>query len=75
MLCKLAGMADNSHKLLTTVEAAEFLNITPRTLIVWRSTKRYPIKYAKIGGCVRYRISDLEAFVDARTRGNEHGGN
>jgi excisionase family DNA binding protein len=56
-------------ELITSIEAAEYLGITPKTLEVWRSTKRYHIPYIKVGRLVRYRKSDLEAFLLSRVQG------
>jgi predicted DNA-binding transcriptional regulator AlpA len=53
--------------LLTETAAAKLLDTTAGTLQVWRSTKRYPLPYVKIGRNVRYRQSAIEAFVQART--------
>lgn len=55
--------------LLTPEQAAEFLSTTPGTLSVWRCTRRYDLPYVKVGRAVRYRLSDLEAFIAARTVG------
>ena len=43
-------------KLLT----AELLGVDKQTLANWRCTKREDLKYVKIGGRVRYRVSDWE---------------
>ena len=51
----------------TTPEAAEFLGVKPSTLEVWRSTKRYPLPYIKIGAKVFYRQSALDEFEKSRT--------
>lgn len=53
-------------QLLDTHQAAEFLGISPTTLITWRSTQRYDIPYIKLGGLVRYEEADLLAFIEAR---------
>ena len=55
--------------LLSEVEAAQFLGVKPTTLQVWRCTKRYPLPFIKIGRLVRYRQSNLDAFLVLRTRG------
>jgi hypothetical protein len=47
--------------------AAEYLSLRPGTLSVWRCTKRYPLRYIKLGARVRYRRRDLDAFLEART--------
>lgn len=57
---------NRNSDLLTEVEAAHFLGLEPKTLAVWRSTKRYPLSYVKVGRLVRYYRSDLLAFLDSR---------
>ena len=57
-----------SSSLLDTRAAAEYLCLSPRTLEKWRSTGVGPA-YCRIGGGVRYRVADLDAFVAARTVG------
>lgn len=47
-------------------EAADFLGLEPGTLSVWRSTQRYSLPFCKIGRLVKYRESDLLAFVESR---------
>jgi len=59
-----------SEKLLTPEKVSEILGITATTLSVWRCTKRYALRYLKIGGRVMYRPADIEAFVESRVRGN-----
>ena len=54
-------------KLLTSDEVADFLGVTPHTLAVWRSTGRYSLAYVKTGRLVRYRQSDVSAFIEKRT--------
>ena len=48
--------------------AAEFLATTPGTLAGWRCTRVVEIPYVKLGKAVRYRQSDLDAFVAANLR-------
>ena len=50
--------------LLNRKEAAEFLGIVPHTLEVWATTKRYNLPYIRVGRIVKYRYSDLLAFVE-----------
>ncbi len=49
-------------RVLTTVEAAKWLGLSPRTLEKWRVTGQGP-RYRKFGRSVRYAISDLETFL------------
>lgn len=48
--------------LLDETSAAQLLNLRPRTLTRWRFERKGPA-FVKLGGAVRYRSSDLEAFV------------
>jgi predicted site-specific integrase-resolvase len=58
----------NFEPLLTPLEAAAILQISVGTLAVWRATKRYPLIYLKIGRAVRYKKSDIEAFIAANRK-------
>ena len=53
--------------LLNEQRVADILGIEPTTLQVWRSTKRYPLEYVKVGRNVRYRASAVQSFIDSRT--------
>lgn len=54
-------------QLLTEDEAAELLNIKPQTLSAWRCRGMHALPFVKIGRAVRYRIADLEAWMEKRT--------
>ena len=56
------------NKLITRAEAAEYLGISVQTLADWATTKRYQLPMIKVGRLVKYRLSDIEAFLDIRTR-------
>lgn len=51
--------------LLTPEQAAAMLMIRPDTLAVWRCNKRYDLPYVKVGRLVRYKLTDIEAFLNA----------
>ena len=55
--------------LLNVEQAAEFIGVTSHTLDVWRCTKRHSIPYLKVGRLVKYRLTDLEAWLTSRTIG------
>lgn len=55
-------------KLLAPEEAAALLGVSAGTLSVWRSTGRYALAFVKVGRRVKYRLSDLEAWLALRTR-------
>lgn len=56
-------------KLLTPHQVARILGVGVETLNVWRATKRYNLPYVKTGRLVRYRASDLDAFIKSRVHG------
>lgn len=60
---------------LSCEQAADYLQVSVRTLDVWRCTRRYPIPFVKIGSRVRYRRADLDAWLASRTHGaaTQHG--
>ncbi|MGL6213682.1 helix-turn-helix domain-containing protein [Billgrantia desiderata] len=58
--------------LLTSEEAAGFLGLSAKTLATWRSTGRHALTFVKVGGRVRYRRQDLEAWLAGRMQ--EHTG-
>lgn len=55
--------------LLTRVQAAQYLGVTPQTLAIWACTRRYNLPFVKVGRLVKYRKADLEAFLAGRTVG------
>jgi len=53
------------EKLLTREEAAKILGVRPNTMAVWKSKGvPSPASY-KINGLVRYKESDLMAFIES----------
>lgn len=56
-------------KMLTDDQAAEMLGLRPQTLAVWRCTGRGGLPYVQLGRAIRYRASDVEAYIAANTKG------
>lgn len=57
-----------AHKLLDTIAAAEYLGgLKPNTLEGWRVSGK-GVRFIKIGRLCRYRVEDLDAYLDAQTR-------
>lgn len=57
--------SDQSDSLLTRPEAAKYLGLRPATLEVWAVKGRGP-RFIKLGArAVRYRKSDVQAWVNA----------
>jgi excisionase family DNA binding protein len=56
-------------ELLTTAQVAEILGLSEGTLSTWRCTRQEEVPYLKIGRCVRYKRSDVEAWVRSWQQG------
>ena len=58
----------DSETLLTEVQAAELLQVTPRAVQKWRAEGTGP-RFIRISGrCVRYRRRDLIEWTEARLK-------
>jgi excisionase family DNA binding protein len=55
--------------LLTRAQAAEYLGVKEQTLACWLTNKRYNLPVIKVGRLVKYRLTDLEKFLESRTVG------
>lgn len=64
-------LTNQPDRLLNELEAAQFCGLAPSTLATWRSTGRYALPFVKVGRLVRYRLSDLEAWIERRLQGVE----
>ncbi|MDO9046451.1 MAG: helix-turn-helix domain-containing protein [Methylobacter sp.] len=53
--------------LTDTDGASSLLAIPAATLIKWRSTGEVRIPYVRIGRQIKYRTSDLKAFIETST--------
>lgn len=61
--------SERQVNLLTPKEVSEILGVSIETLNVWRATNRYPLPYIKAGRLVRYRITDVNQFIESRLQG------
>jgi len=64
---EITQKARSATNLLSPQEAADILGTTVGVLAVWRTTKRYPLAYAKIGRKVMYRPEAVQSFIESRT--------
>lgn len=57
------------NKLLSAGQAAEILGLKESTLAQfrWRGDKRLP--WVKLGKSIRYKLTDIEAFIERSTVG------
>ena len=63
-----------TEKLLKPTEAAELLGVATTTLAHWRSKGVGPSYSALNARTIRYKLSEILAFVDQRDVGLEDGG-
>jgi predicted DNA-binding transcriptional regulator AlpA len=61
---------DTTKRLVGNNEAAEYCGIAGQTLALWRSQRRKnQPPYIKMSRAIRYRISDLDAWLASNTVG------
>lgn len=58
----------NEYHLLDKKQAAKYLNISQGSL---ERLMRNGLVYAKVGGLVRFRVEDLQAYVAAHMKGGD----
>lgn len=57
------------QNLMSTKKAAKYLGVSTAFLVRARWSGSPQIKYVKVGSrAVRYRLSDLEAYIESQTR-------
>lgn len=64
-------MTTQNPQFYNRVEAAEYLGVKPHTLDVWACTKRYDLKYIKVGRLVKYKKEHLDEFLAGRVVGSD----
>ncbi len=55
--------------LLSRPETAAMIGVKPNTLAVWESNKRYNLPVTKVGRLAKYRLSDIQAFLENNGEG------
>lgn len=56
----------NPTGLLTPDQVAAALGLSHRTLAAWRSSRRNPLPYVKVGRLVRYRLQDVNDWLQSQ---------
>lgn len=62
-----AALGIGPADLLTPDQVAAALGLSHRTLAAWRSTRRNPLPWVKVGSRVRYRKADVDAWLESQT--------
>lgn len=66
-ICGALGLDPTRPPLhLTEDQTSSVLDVTAGTLAVWRSAKRYPLAYARIGRKIRYPLRGVAEFYVSR---------
>jgi len=60
---ELERLIANGHSLATTNQAANYLNIKPQTLHKWACYDNGALKPVRIGGALRWRLTDIAALI------------
>ncbi len=63
-------LADALGAFVDTATLAEVLGIPDRTLLAWRNDRTGP-PFVRIGRHVRYRVSDVQAWLEEAARTTE----
>ena len=61
---------DDHERLLTAEELADFLDLPIKTLYAWRYRGEGPVGF-RVGKHIRYRWTDVEAWIQDRVRAAE----
>ena len=62
-------VAPRRERMASLTEVAEYLGVAPQTLYNWRHKGTGP-KSRKVGGLVKYRLADVDAWLESDTRGD-----
>lgn len=57
------------ERLWTVADVAEYLGVTERTVRTWQRSQRLP--YLKIGGTVRFRLTDVRSWIERFEEGGD----
>jgi excisionase family DNA binding protein len=63
----IVPLSPSTTDLLTPDQVAAALGLSHRTLAAWRSSRRNPLPYVKVGSRVRYRPKDVSMWLESRT--------
>jgi len=58
--------------LMSPRELSDYAGPAVQTLAIWRTKDKGP-RYIKTGGRIRYRLSDVDAWLEANTTGGDAG--
>lgn len=59
-----------ASELLSREQAAAYLGVAVQTLAIWKCTNRYDLPFVKVGRLVKYKRTDLDAFITKHSSSN-----
>lgn len=65
------NLINTTPPLLTREQAAKYLGVSVSALAAWACNKRYNLPMVRVGRLVKYRIQDLDEFINRNTIGGE----
>ena len=67
-------IASAPKRLLNENETAQILGVKPQTLALWRCRERNTdLRFLRIGRVIRYRMEDVEQFIQSHAVGGMVG--
>lgn len=66
-IAKTVVAATVARELMDRSEAAKYLGLSEQTLASWACTGRHSLPFVRLGRRVKYRKSDLDAYLSAHT--------
>lgn len=63
----------NDESLMNQKEVAKLIGVAPRTLESWRYRGEGPYYLYLSKRCIRYRLEDINTWIEERKRGSSHG--
>lgn len=66
-------MNTSMKRFLNPAEAAAYIGLKKQTIAFWRHSNAHPeLSYIKVGGAIRYRKEDLDAWLKLQTVGTKN---
>jgi len=56
----------DENERMTTTEAASYLGVSYRTLVMWRYKKIFGLPFVRVGRRIYYRRRDLDEWLEQR---------
>ncbi len=68
---QMSSVVVSPSEWLNRPAAAKYIDLQPQTLACWAVSGKYNLPFFRVGNSVRYRKSDLDAWLESRRVGGE----